>query len=134
LYLVLTYIAYKEYKKKVFTNFSSLHHFGVKWIYQIFLGVVFLLAIDVFFVFFSLGVTDILRPYHRVIKTIAYTAFMYFIAVKGKLSPQIYQLRMIKEVQPYEKELVPEEENEHLKLVAERVRFLMEKDKYYKEE
>ncbi|HSJ68659.1 MAG TPA: helix-turn-helix domain-containing protein [Anditalea sp.] len=68
------------------------------------------------------------------VSTLAFTIFMYFITIKGKLSSQIYQLRNLEDVPKLENNPIQEEEVGHLKLVAEKVLHIMEAEKVYKEE
>lgn len=72
--------------------------------------------------------------YASMASTVAFTAFMYFITIKGKLSPQIYQLRNLDDAPKKEKDPIPEDETGHLKFVAGKVLHLMEAEKNFREE
>ena len=139
LYLFLVVKAYQEYKEKVIRNFSSLNNIGLNFVHQIIIFMALLILIDLVYALVYFGFSGRTSSYHRVLKTITSTVFMYFIAIKGKLTPQIYQLQKIFEVpaltgnEPVE---VDQEEggSEEIQLVADRVVALMENDKFFKEE
>ncbi|MEX2514333.1 MAG: helix-turn-helix domain-containing protein [Cyclobacteriaceae bacterium] len=138
-YLFLVIRAYQEYRQKVYRNFSSLNNIGLKFVYQIILFIALLILIDLVYAFVYFGFSGRTSTYHRVIKTLVSTVFMYFIAIKGKLTPQIYQLQKIVEVSDAS-EGSPVGDNtrdgtsDEIQSVAKRVVFLMEKDKFFKGE
>jgi len=142
LYLLLIIQAYREYKKKVYRNFSSLHGVGLRFVYQIIIVLLIMFVIDLLYAMVYFSYSSPTSAYHRVAKTIVYTFFMYFIAIKGKLNPLIYQLRRI-ELPTYKQDENPTtaesssekaEESPQLQLVANTVRDLMENEKFFKGE
>ncbi|WP_114752035.1 helix-turn-helix domain-containing protein [Pleomorphovibrio marinus] len=140
LYLFLVVNAYQEYREKVMRNFSSLNNIGLTFVYQIIIFMALLILIDLVYAFVYFGYSGQTSTYHRVTKTLVSTLFMYFIAVKGKLTPQIYQLQKIVEPTAVFTTENPvgtdskEKASTDIQLVADRVVALMEENKFFKEE
>lgn len=140
IYFKLIFKILKQYKEKVWHNFSALHNLGVKWATQIAYGFLGLVIIDILVGLFSFNFPAIYTPYHGLVNTITYTAFMYFITIKGKLSPQIYKLRMVENrpVQVPKNEIktsnkiIPDEKKE-LILLSQQIKKIIEEEKLYKE-
>lgn len=140
IYFFLIYKALKQYKKKVLRNFSSINNFGLKWVHQVFIGFICLISIDILVASFSVGFPADYSPYHGLINTVTYTTFMYFVTIKGKLNPQIYKLRQLKDppnipAQPSTdlENNTAIEENKDLYKLAQQIINLIEKDQLYKE-
>ncbi|EOZ91593.1 Putative Transcriptional regulatory protein, AraC family [Indibacter alkaliphilus LW1] len=138
-YLFLVIRAYQEYSDKVLRNFSSLNNIGLKLVYQIIIFMSLLILIDLVYAIVYFGFSGRTGTYHRVMKTLISTIFMYFIAIKGKLTPQIYQLQKIvdaPELSGNELDEIDakEEISDEIQLVGDSVIALMENEKFYKEE
>ncbi len=133
-YLPIIYFQYKKYKSKVQQNFSSTHKIGLKWVSQLFFGFLFIMSFDFLLSVMAISFSIIDGSNASMISTLAFTIFMYFITIKGKLSSQIYQLRNLEDVPKLENNPIQEEEIGHLKLVAEKVLQLMENGKFFREE
>ncbi|WP_194778093.1 helix-turn-helix domain-containing protein [Pararhodonellum marinum] len=138
-YLFLVFRAYQEYREKVLRNFSSLNNIGLKFVHQIIIFMSLLILIDLVYAIVYFGFDGRTGTYHRLMKTLISTVFMYFIAIKGKLTPQIYQLQKIVEAPEHTvKELgkidSKEEISAEIQLVGDSVIALMENEKFYKEE
>lgn len=139
-YFYLIYRALQEYTLKVHMNYSSIHNIGLKWVRQVFIGFICLIVIDILVASFSVGFPDSYTPYHGLINTVTYTVFMYFVTIKGKLNPQIYKLRQLKNpsVNPVPLENDVENikvivENKELFNLAKKITNLIERDELYKE-
>ena len=133
-YLPIVYTQFKKYKSKVLQNFSSTHKIGLKWVSQLFFGFLFIMSFDFLLSVMAVSLTNFNGNTASMVSTLAFTIFMYFITIKGKLSSQIYQLRNLEDVPKLENNPIQEEEVGHLKLVAEKVLHIMEAEKVYKEE
>jgi len=138
-YFVLIYKALQQYKRKVLMNFSALNNIGLKWVNQVFVGFICLILIDILVAAFSVGFPDYYSPYHGLINTITYTAFMYFVTVKGKLTPQIYKLRQLIDSPPPDptsSDIAEEEvaaQSQELLVLSQKIIELIEGEQLYKE-
>jgi len=141
-YFILTKRELAKYEKKVVNNFSDLNAVGIRWAKQVFYFRYLIGIFDYLLIFVSIGFVEWYKPFSGIPNVLLYTGFLYFIAIKGKLKPQIYQLRMItdspinktpvevnEDVQKPERHLA----TEHL-LIAQDVLRLMEDEKMFKEE
>lgn len=140
-YFFLTYKTVEKYRIKAEDNFSDLNAVGMKWARQIFYGKFALAVTDYVLIFVAITFLDWYKPYQGILNALIYTGFMYFITIKGKLNPKIYQLRMIEEKKEGGGvELIPEDEkkekevSEELKEIALRIENLMSNQKLYLEE
>lgn len=140
IYFVLIYKVLQQYKRKVLMNFSSINNIGLQWVHQVFVGFLCLIIIDILVASFSIGFPDFYSPYHGLINTITYTAFMYFVTIKGKLSPQIYKLQQLEDCPPPapsssdnidEKEV--KAQSEELLILSRKIIELIEEEQLYKE-
>ncbi len=140
IYFRLIIRSLRAYREKVFRNFSTLHNLGLKWVYQIYYGFLGLIVIDVLVGLFSFNFPNSYSPYHGLVNTITYTIFMYFVTIRGKLNPQIYQLRILessplpvseKEIKYSNKNIL--EENKELTLLSLQVQKIIKEEKLYKE-
>jgi AraC-like DNA-binding protein len=142
LYFFLTYRELIKYRKKAEENFSDLNAVGVKWAKQIFFGRYIIGLVDYLLIFVAFTFVEWYKPYNGILNVIIYTGFLYFITIKGKLNPRIYQLRMIQEKPEEQKEEILEESDhkpekeltEEHQLIAQNVLKLMEEQKLYREE
>ncbi len=137
-YLPIIYNQYQEYKSKVLQNFSSTHRIGLKWVTQLFLGFMIIMTFDFLISVVALNFSVLDGGYASMASTVAFTAFMYFITIKGKLSSQIYQLRNLDVSPKVEHSSKIEEEqnlteNEDLNELAQKITKSIEINKLYKE-
>lgn len=139
-YFVAIYRVLQQYKGKVLDNFSNLHNLGSKWVTQIFFGFLGLIGIDILVGIFSIAFPVAYAPYHGLVNTITYTAFMYFITIKGKLTPQIYKLKKLQDKPLTLVEVpIPESNKEifkkkkELKHLSNQIIEIIEEEKLYKE-
>lgn len=140
LYFSFIYKVLQQYKKKVLRNFSSLNNLGLNWVNQVFFGFLCLIIIDIVVGFFSIVFPKWYGPYHGLINTVAYTVFMYFVTIKGKLTPEIYKLRKFQDKPdlplPPLSNLKNEErteEKKELALLSQEVVKIIEEEQLYKE-
>ncbi len=139
-YFRLIYRELRKYKFKVLRNFSTMNNLGLHWAYQLFFGLLIIVTIDVMVGSYSLFFPTSYSPYHGLVNTVAYTIFMYFVTIKGKLTPEIYKLRQIEKVpvhhetnlSPLKSPVIVEESHELLDLSRQVVK-LIEEEKLYKE-
>jgi AraC-like DNA-binding protein len=140
-YFSLTFRTVQKYRVKAEENFSDLNSVGMKWAKQIFYGKFALAITDYLLIFVAITFLDWYKPYQGILNALVYTGFMYFISIKGKLNPKIYQLRMIEEKQEgveaisiHEDDKKEKEISEGLKEIALRIENLMVDQKLYLEE
>jgi AraC-like DNA-binding protein len=141
-YFLLTYKELMKYRKKIENNFSDLGALGLRWAKQVFYYRYIIGILQYILIFVALMYLDWYKPYQGIIEVVVYTGFLYFITIKGKLNPQIYQLRII----PFKKgennglaheenSQKPEKElSEEHREIAQNVLKLMEEQKLYREE
>lgn len=103
LYLALSLKELRIYRDKAEGNYSDMNQLGIHWVKNMIFGKYGLIVFDLILLMISFNFTDWYMPYHGIINTLLYTLFMYYITIKGKLNPQIYQLRKI-ESQKQERE------------------------------
>lgn len=136
LYYVLLFKTLKEYKVKVIENFSTMHKLGYHWSRQL---ILFFLAITLYqffvMIYYMVWQDFQIGPLLSLFNTLNFAAYMYFIAIKGKLNPAIYRLRKLSFRQAESKELsqttVKEIENEALQQIAQKVTHQMEVNKAF---
>ena len=141
LYFTLIHKAIQQYKLKVLQNFSTFNKIGLSWVKQVYLGCIGLIIIDSLVAIFSFVLPNYYTPYHGLINTITYTAFMYFLTIKGNLTPKVYRLHLIKEKnhvtsgsfsrEPKAKEIL--KKDEELNSLAVNIVRLIEKERLYKQ-
>lgn len=134
IYLPIVYTQFQKYKSKVLRNFSSTHKIGLKWVSQLFFGFLFIISFDFLLSVIAVSFSRVDGPTASVVSTLAFTVFIYFITVKGKLSPQIYQLRNLEDAPELENNPIQEEDVKHLKSVAQKVVHVLESEKIFREE
>lgn len=137
-YLPIIYNQYQEYKSKVHQNFSSTHRIGLKWVTQLFFGFLIIMTFDFLLSVVALNFSILDGGYASMVSTVAFTAFMYFITIKGKLSSQIYQLRNLEVPTKAEQSKKIEADqnlpyNEDLYDLSMKITQCIEKNKLYKE-
>lgn len=139
-YFSLIWREIKKYKFKVYRNFSSLNNLSLKWVNQISIGFLILIIIDILVGFISLLFPQFYGPYHGLINTVAYTAFMYFVTIKGKLNPEIYKLQKMlnKNIKPPQAALKGQnretsDEKRDLAILSQQVIKVIREEKLYKE-
>jgi len=137
-YLMFSLREFRIYRSKAERNYSDMNQLGIQWVKNMIFGKYGLILFDLILLLVSFNFTDWYKPYHGIVNTLLYTFFMYYITIKGKLNPQIYQLRKI-ESQKKERENAHEIEHssdkelsEELRLIAESFVRLMETEKLYK--
>ncbi len=134
-YFVLSYRALQQYKERIFQNFSDLHKIKLQWVTQVYFIYFGLIVVGIILGFISIGFRDAYRPYAGMFTAVSYTIFMYFITIKGKLTPEIYKLRKLNGLMPTlekdNKEIL--EQNEELKFLSLQIIQLIEEKKMYKE-
>lgn len=136
-YFHLCYKALQRYKEKVVQNFSDTNQIKLRWVHQVFFFYFILILLGIIQGFVSIGFPDAFRPYAGIFTAVAYTSFMYFITIKGKLTPEIYRLRKL-DNRPIQTSGEASKknsikENQELKLISRQVIKLIEEKKLYKE-
>lgn len=138
-FLPIIYQQYINYKKKVLQNFSSTHKIGLNWVTQLFLGFLIIMTFDFLLSVLAVSFSVINSSYASMISTIAFTVFMYFITIKGKLSSEIYHLRKLDDSPKFETEPQTKntdktlEENKEIKILADKIVQIIEEQNLYKE-
>ncbi|MCH7411313.1 AraC family transcriptional regulator [Belliella sp. DSM 111904] len=136
-YFWLTSKTIKNYQRKAEQNFSDLHQIGVKWVKFIFYGKFLLELTDYLSFHIIFGIFDWYIPYHGILNAILSTAFMYFLTIKGKLNPQIYQLRMVQDLEQdtvFQEEKKSKEVSDELQKIAFQIAQAMDEDKIFLQE
>ncbi|WP_194778108.1 helix-turn-helix domain-containing protein [Pararhodonellum marinum] len=95
IYLALSLKEYQKYRTIAKKNFSDEMRLGTSWVKQMIYGRYFLIVIDFILLLINYSFKESYSPYHGIANTLAYTVFAYFITIKGKLNPAVYQLRQI---------------------------------------
>jgi AraC-like DNA-binding protein len=134
-YLYLDYRAYLDHKRKVEGNFSQHHKLGLQWIRQLIIGYLMI-------IFFSYSLYGVMfdQPdqtvWYCIINMAVITAFLYFVTIKGKLSPEIYKLKKIEAAKREEHSASPAagQTDEALVELADRAVRVLEQEQLYKEE
>jgi AraC-like DNA-binding protein len=140
IYFSLSLKEYQNYLKIARKNFSDELRLGTSWVKQMIYGRYFLIIIDFVLLFINYTFKETYSSYHGIFNTIAYTVFAYFITIKGKLNPAVYQLRKIEYEKIIEKEKggIPNGKekiiSEELLIIAEKFTQLMESQKIFREE
>ncbi|WP_158861314.1 helix-turn-helix domain-containing protein [Lunatibacter salilacus] len=134
LYLPFIYNQFRQYRFKVLQSVSSTQKIGLKWVNQLFFGFLFIMSFDFILSVVAGRYSFLDGAAASLISILAFTVFIYFITIKGKLSPQIYQLRNLPDSPQLDKSPISEEETKQLKLVAKKVHHLMETEKIFREE
>jgi AraC-like DNA-binding protein len=137
IYFSLTIKEYQNYLKIARKNFSDELRLGTSWVKQMIYGRYFLIVLDIILLFINYTFKESYSPYHGIANTIAYTVFAYYITIKGKLNPAVYQLRQIENPQLGEKSFVKtdkKESNEMLEEIAMLFQKSMDKNKLYIQE
>jgi AraC-like DNA-binding protein len=138
LYLVLSLKEFRIYIGKAEKNYSDINRLGIQWVKNMIFGKYGLIVLDFMFLMVSFNFTDWYRPYHGIVNTLLYTVFMYYITVKGKLNPQIYQLRKIENQKEEREEILEQERNkdkvfsDDLQEIANNFVDLMENERLFK--
>ncbi|EOZ98115.1 transcriptional regulator, AraC family [Indibacter alkaliphilus LW1] len=144
-YAFLYFKAYKQHKERVKQNFSSKQKLGINWIKQLIFGFLGTVVISYTLLAFVLTNPDFSTK-GCLLNMVALTIFLYFVTIKGKISPEIYKLRKIvtetsaqqeKEVEKIEK-IKPEEEektiNPQLVAIADKVRDAIKDEEFFRNE
>ncbi|MGY6743592.1 MAG: helix-turn-helix domain-containing protein [Cecembia sp.] len=137
IYFSLTIKEYQNYLKIARKNFSDELRLGTSWVKQMIYGRYFLIVLDIILLFINYTFKESYSPYHGIANTIAYTVFAYYITIKGKLNPAVYQLRQIENPQLGEKSFVKtdkKESNEMLEEIAMLFQKSMDQNKLYIQE
>ena len=95
-YLVLDVRAWKAHKAKVERSMSQHHRTGIRWIGQLIAGYVAIIVVS-FTLVGLMFTSDAHSLRYCLMNMVALTGFLYFVAIKGKLSPEIYRLRKVEE-------------------------------------
>lgn len=133
-YLKLIFTQFNNYKTKVLQNLSSTHQVGLRWLSQLFFGFLFIVSFDFLLSVISTRSGSLDANTASILSILAFTMFMYFITIKGKLSPQIYQLRNLEDSPITDNKPIHVEDVGQLNLVSEKVIHLMETEKFFREE
>jgi AraC-like DNA-binding protein len=136
-YFSLSQKTVKKYQRNAEQNFSDIHQVGIGWVKMIFYGKFFLEITDYLSFYIIFEFFEWYIPYHGIINAGLSTGFMYFLTIKGKLTPQIYQLRMIRELEEEQSPLEDKKDrvvSEELKEIAHKIEQVMVEEKLYLEE
>lgn len=144
-YVFLYFKAYKQHKKRVKQNFSSEQKLGINWIKQLIFGFLGTVVISYTLLAYVLANPDFSTK-GCLLNMVALTIFLYFVTIKGKISPEIYKLRKIvtetsvqqeRGVEEIEK-IKPEEEektiNPQLVAIADKVRDAIKDEEFFRNE
>lgn len=144
-YVYLYFKAYKQHKERVQQNFSTEQKLGINWIKQLIFGFLGTVIISYTLLAFVLANPDFSTK-GCLLNMVALTIFLYFVTIKGKISPEIYKLRKIvtetlvqqeKRVEEIEK-IKPEEEektiNPQLVAIAGKVREAIKDEEFFRNE
>ncbi|MFC4870768.1 helix-turn-helix domain-containing protein [Negadavirga shengliensis] len=93
-YIFLYIKAYKLHQERVLQNFSSEQKLGLNWIKQLIFGFVGIIIVSYTLYAFVLANPEFSTK-GCLINVAAITVFLYFVTIKGKISPEIYKLRKI---------------------------------------
>lgn len=136
-YLVLSLREYKNYLTAAKKNFSDELRLGTSWVIQMIYGRYALIVIDFILLLINYTFPEVYSPYHGIVNTVAYTVFAYYITIKGKLNPSIYQLRQV-ETDKIEQiaidKIESRESNDTLQEITKAFIKSMEEDKLYTQE
>lgn len=137
-FLPIIYQVYTNYKKKVLQNFSSIRKIGLRWVSQLFFGFLLIITFDFAVSILAMSTSIIEAFYASMASTIAFTIFMYFITIKGRLSSEIYKLRnlddtIVQEPENHIKENDKPLENKNLIIISEKITHCIEEHQLYKE-
>ncbi len=138
IFLPVIYTQYTNYKKKVFQNFSSMYKIGLKWVTQLFFGFLIIITFDFLLSIVAFSFSTIQPSHASMASTFVFTVFMYFITIKGKLSSQIYQLRILDDIPVSEPAVLKDKnqnfnENKEIADLSEKIIRSIEEHKLYKE-
>ncbi|MFD2200904.1 helix-turn-helix domain-containing protein [Shivajiella indica] len=144
-YVYLYFKAYKQHKERVQQNFSTEQKLGINWIKQLIFGFLGTVIISYTLLAYVLANPDFSTK-GCLLNMVALTIFLYFVTIKGKISPEIYKLRKIvtetsvqqeKGVEEIEK-IEPEEEektiNPQLVAIAGKVREAIKDEEFFRNE
>ena len=95
LYLSLSWREYKNYLTAARKNFSDDVKLGTSWVQQMILWRYLLILVDLVLLLLNFSFMDWYAPFHGIVNTVAYTVFAYYVTIKGKLNPAVYQLRKV---------------------------------------
>ena len=137
-FLSIIYQQYHNYRRKVLQNFSSIRKIGLKWVTQLFAGFLIIITFDFALSVLAVNSSLLDNSSASMWSTVAFTIFMYFITIKGKLSSEIYQLRNIDDTPNPKPENKKEKdnrllENEELDILSLKITKCIEEEKLYKE-
>jgi AraC-like DNA-binding protein len=147
-YIYLYIKAYKEHKSRVLQNFSSEQKLGLSWIKQLIIGFISTIVVSYTILAYVISHPDFATT-GCLINMAAITFFLYFVTIKGKISPEIYKLRKIVEERIEDQESLElsgiEEEkvessrkekeiNPQLLEIAERVKETMKDEEFFRNE
>ncbi|WP_194778107.1 helix-turn-helix domain-containing protein [Pararhodonellum marinum] len=93
-YVFLYFKAYRQHKARVQQNFSSEQKLGINWIKQLIFGFLGTVIISYTLLAYVLAYPDFSTK-GCLLNMVALTIFLYFVTIKGKISPEIYKLRKI---------------------------------------
>lgn len=144
-YFALYFKAYREHQSIVFSNFSSLHKLGLKWIRQLIFGFMIIVFVSYALFAYSLSAPEF-STMACLLSMSVISTFLYVVTIKGKISPEIYKLRTLlaeqmehnasggKAVNASKKQAEDIESISLLEDLADQVRSAMEKDEFYRNE
>jgi AraC-like DNA-binding protein len=133
-YFLLNLYAWKRHRDKARRSLSQLDQVGLRWIGQLITG---------YFLIILVSYTCVALMYAQQGDSVLYcaanmaaiTAFLYFVTIKGKITPEIYQLKKIEdEQQPYEEEQEDGTVAPMLDALAKQAVAAMEQEKLYQQE
>lgn len=137
IYLVLSLREYRNYMAAANKNFSDELRLGTAWVKQMIYGRYLLIVIDLILLFINYTFPEIYAQYHGIVNTVAYTVFAYYITIKGKLNPAVYQLRQVeldKRMKTPTETTESHQSNHTLQKIAMAFIKSMEEDKLYAQE
>ncbi|HMP99140.1 MAG TPA: helix-turn-helix domain-containing protein [Cyclobacteriaceae bacterium] len=138
-YFVLYYRAYQDHRKNILANFSYLNRLGLHWIKQLILGFLFTIIVSYAMFAYILSAPEFSTT-ACLLNMAAITVFLYFVTIRGKISPEVYKLRTLLEqnktdaAPATQKTLEEKTVSDELKNIADKVVKAMEEHEYYKNE
>ena len=135
LYFSLLFKTLGQYRAKIEQHFSTMHRVGYHFSYQLVIGFLAMTTYQlVVFVYFAVTSNFQLGPILALINNVLFMVFLYFITIRGKLSPIIYKLRRIADSSTAAPESDSTSEqviSDDLQAIAERVTYLLNEEKIY---
>ncbi|TVR40953.1 MAG: AraC family transcriptional regulator [Cryomorphaceae bacterium] len=134
-YFILLFKNLGQYRAKIEKHFSTMHHIGYHFSYQLVIGFLAITSYQLMvFVYFTITANFQHGPVLALVNNGLFMVFLYFITIRGKLSPLIYKLRRIADNRTQAPQSDPALEpviSNDLQAIAERVTFLLKEEKVF---